>query len=491
MPAPDPETDNHTETDPELAAEQAHLAGSRAQLARMRDRTASMDSAAAGDWVSQQYLESTFALRMTALEDDPTVPLFFGRLDYERAARTSTSAAGTSRRGRRADGDRLAGRRSACRSTGPAATEPMGVGLRRRFGFQHGRLTAYEDEHLDGAAEQRGALSDPRGRDRAAARRADARHRGHHPARAGRHRARRPVASRSACRARPAPARPRSACTARRTCSTRTASSSPARACWWSGRTRSFLRYIGDVLPALGEIDARQTTVEELVGRTLAGSAGDAIRGADPAAVATLKGDARMAEVLRAGGLVARRPADRGAGRAARRAPVAGRRRTRSRRSSTSCAPAGSGTAPARAMLPQRLAHPVLVADGARRRLPRRPGAERRGPQPAGQGLRRRSCGPRSTRPGWCSGCSSEPDFLAAAADGILDADEQAACCWAKPPRSPGAARWSLPDAVLIDEAADLVERTPSPGAHRARRGPGPLADDAARRRPAVLAPAR
>jgi hypothetical protein len=56
----------------------------------------------------------------------------------------------------------------------------------------------------------------------------------------------------------------------------------------------------------------------------------------------------------------------------------------------------------------------------------------------------------------------SDPDFLAAAADGILDADEQALLRWRKPPKSPGTARWSLADAVLLDEAADLVERTPS-----------------------------
>ena len=118
-------------------------------------------------------------------------------------------------------------------------TEPMGVELRRRFGFQHGEMTAYEDEALRLRRRRSSEHSrDPRGRDRAAARRPDARHRRHHPARAGRHRPLRPRASRSACRARPAPARPRSGCTARRTCSTRTATSSPGRACWWSGRTR-------------------------------------------------------------------------------------------------------------------------------------------------------------------------------------------------------------------------------------------------------------
>ena len=50
----------------------------------MRDRTAGLDSAAAGDWVSRQFLESAMLRRMKALADDPTVPLFFGRLDYDR-----------------------------------------------------------------------------------------------------------------------------------------------------------------------------------------------------------------------------------------------------------------------------------------------------------------------------------------------------------------------------------------------------------------------
>ena len=48
----------------ELAREQEHLAESRRQLARMRERTASMDGSAAADWVSREFLESTFALRM-------------------------------------------------------------------------------------------------------------------------------------------------------------------------------------------------------------------------------------------------------------------------------------------------------------------------------------------------------------------------------------------------------------------------------------------
>ena len=101
MPTPTP-TSIHSDSDPDsdaapiddLAAERAHLAGSRAALARMRARTASLDSSAAGDWVSRQFLESAIYRRMKALEDDPTVPLFFGRLDYSELAKTDEDFAG-------------------------------------------------------------------------------------------------------------------------------------------------------------------------------------------------------------------------------------------------------------------------------------------------------------------------------------------------------------------------------------------------------------
>jgi DNA helicase IV len=56
----------------------------------------------------------------------------------------------------------------------------------------------------------------------------------------------------------------------------------------------------------------------------------------------------------------------------------------------------------------------------------------------------------------------SDPDLLAEAAGGLLDADEQRAIQWPTPPRGPGSARWSAADAVLVDEARDLIERIPS-----------------------------
>ncbi len=58
----------------------------------------------------------------------------------------------------------------------------------------------------------------------------------------------------------------------------------------------------------------------------------------------------------------------------------------------------------------------------------------------------------------------SDSAFLAAAAEGILDAGEQQALLWSKPPKGPGSASWSVHDAVLVDEVSDLLERTPSLG---------------------------
>ena len=47
---------------------------------------------------------------------------------------------------------------------------------------------------------------------------------------------------------------------------------------------------------------------------------------------------------------------------------------------------------------------------------------------------------------------------------GILTEAEQAALRWARPPRSVRSARWSAADAVLVDEAAGLIDRLPSFG---------------------------
>ena len=58
----------------------------------------------------------------------------------------------------------------------------------------------------------------------------------------------------------------------------------------------------------------------------------------------------------------------------------------------------------------------------------------------------------------------SDAEFLAAHAEGILSDEEQKQILWAKPARSVKSAQWSAADAVLIDEATDLVARTHSLG---------------------------
>ncbi|MFS8199238.1 HelD family protein [Streptomyces sp. CWNU-52B] len=51
-----------------------------------------------------------------------------------------------------------------------------------------------------------------------------------------------------------------------------------------------------------------------------------------------------------------------------------------------------------------------------------------------------------------------DPAVLAAAAEGVLDADEQRSILWARPPRSWKSARWTAADLVLLDEVAGLIE---------------------------------
>jgi DNA helicase IV len=227
------------------------------------------------------------------------------------------------------------------------------------------------------------------------------------------------------------------------------------------GPNASFLRYIRDVLPALGEIDAKQTTIVELVADTLARlQSRTGIRGEDTAAVATLKGDARMAAVLERAlwshvatpteGLVVPRGARRWRVATYEIDEVIAALRHR-----------GVRYGAARTMLPQSLAHRILVKmelagdapddrvqDSVARSKPVKDYVNAIWPAVDPRRLLWRLL--------------SDPPFLAAAADGILDPAQQMTLLWPRPPRSPGVARWSLADAVLLDEAADLVQRTPS-----------------------------
>jgi DNA helicase IV len=221
------------------------------------------------------------------------------------------------------------------------------------------------------------------------------------------------------------------------------------------GPNRSFLRYIEQVLPALGELEVRRSTVDDLVARV-------EIRGGDTAAAARIKGDARMADVLRravrSGITMPTEPC----------VVIRGSRRWRipaheMEDMARELLDRGIRYDAARAALPQRIAHAVLVRMEASGEAPddRVQDAVARNPavkatvkavwppvDPARLVLR----------------LLSAPDFLAEQAEGLLTADEQKQILWQKPPRSVRTARWSAADAVLIDEVTDLVERTPSLG---------------------------
>ncbi|QIK65214.1 AAA family ATPase [Nocardioides sp. HDW12B] len=454
----------------ELASERAHLTSSREHLARMRARAASMDSSAAADWVSRMLLDSAQGRRLKALEDDPTVPLFFGRLDY---------ADGHPEAGR----PFYIGRRHVSDESGDpmvvdwrapislpfyraSTRDALGVATRRRFGFQHGRVTAFEDERLSGGD----AVTES----------------DEHWSRILEEEIERPrvgpmrdiVAtiqpeqdvivradlSESIC-VQGAPGTGKTAVGLHRAAYLLYAYREQLRrqGVLVVGPNESFLRYIGDVLPALGEIEAQQTTIEQLAGATLSGvRATYTIRGEDPADVATLKGDARLAEVVRravwshltapAEGLVVPRGARRWRVPTYRVEEIVAELRGR-----------GVRYGAARAMLPQRLAHAILLAmeeagdspddrvqDAVARSQPVKKYAAAVWPAVDPAKLVHRLL--------------SDAQFLASCADGLLDEDEQRRLLWTKPARAAGSVRWSLADAVLVDEAADVVERTASLG---------------------------
>jgi DNA helicase IV len=449
----------------ELELERAHLEASRRDLARMRERTSRLDSSAAGDWVSQMYLESAMYARMKALEDDPTVPLFFGRLDYEQDHPEHGARFYIGRRHvTDANGDPMVVDWRAPISLPfyrGSAREPMGVHLRRRFGFQRGQVTSYEDEALTSGATQEYSriLEEEIERPRVGPMRdivATIQPEQDVIVRAD--------LAESVC-VQGAPGTGKTAVGLHRAAYLLYAHRDQLtrQGVMVVGPNASFLGYIADVLPALGEIQAEQTTIEDLTGKTMARlNARYAIRGEDPADVATLKGDARMAEVMRralwsqvtipAEGLVVPRGARRWRVATYEVEEIVAELRRR-----------GVRYGAARGMLAQRLAHAILlrmedagdapddrVQDSVARSRPVKQYVDQVWPAVDPGRLVHRLL--------------SDADFLATAADGLLEPEEQARLLWAKPSKAPTSARWSLADAVLVDEAADLVERTPSVG---------------------------
>ncbi|MFI9246906.1 HelD family protein [Streptomyces sp. NPDC053086] len=216
------------------------------------------------------------------------------------------------------------------------------------------------------------------------------------------------------------------------------------------GPNRTFLHYIAEVLPALGETGVRQSTLLDEIARHPA-------TGSDPVATATVKHDPRMAEVLRRA-LYARVTTDG----VTDLAVPDGSYRWR--------VPAGelaAIVAEVRAEEPPYAVGRERVRTRVVRRLRER--AERRsGTLPASWVRRIERARPLTAQLDavWPKARPEEVlaelltngAVLARAADGLLDPEEQAALRRPRPPRSDKSARWSAADLVLLDELAGLIE---------------------------------
>ncbi|MEU5309212.1 UvrD-helicase domain-containing protein [Streptomyces sp. NPDC021562] len=432
----------------------------------MREDVESLDIRdVTANWVNAEVLARQIDERIKALADLSDTPLFFGRLDYLHAPGADQAEG--------ADGERFyIGRRHVHDHDGDpmvidwrapvsqpfyraSKKDPLDIGLRRRFGYTRGEITAYEDEHLSDpgeAARTSKLLQQEIERPRVGPMRdivATIQPEQDEIVRSG--------LGGTVC-VQGGPGTGKTAVGLHRVAYLLYAHRErlARTGTLVIGPNRSFLHYIEQVLPALGELTVQQATVDDLVGRHVE------LRGSDDAAAAVVKGDARMAEVLRravyAHVTMPTEPV----------VVVRGSRRWR--------VPAyeledivrelldrGIRYGAAREALPQRIAHAVLVQ------------MERSGEAPDDRvqdSVARNAAVKAAVKQVWppvdpaklVLRLLTDADFLAEHADGILTEDEQKTILWAKPVRSVKSARWSPADAVLIDEATDLVERTHSLG---------------------------
>ncbi|NNN37654.1 AAA family ATPase [Streptomyces sp. S3(2020)] len=455
-----------TPVDDPLGRERSHLAESRAALRAMREDAESLDiSDVTANWVNAQILERQIGERIKALADLSDTPLFFGRLDYLHAPGIDLAEG--------ADGERFyIGRRHVHDHGGDpmvidwrapvsqpfyraSKKDPMDIALRRRFGYTRGDITAYEDEHLSDPAEAATTsklLQQEIERPRVGPMRdivATIQPEQDEIVRSG--------LGGTVC-VQGGPGTGKTAVGLHRVAYLLYAHRErlARTGTLVIGPNRSFLHYIEQVLPALGELAVKQATVDDLVAGKVE------VRGADDAAAAVIKGDARMAEVLRRAvyshvtpptePVVVVRGSRRWRVPAYELQDIVGELLDRDIRYGA-----------ARDALPQRIAHAVLVQ------------MERSGEAPDDRvqdAVARNSAVKAAVKEVWppvdpaklVLRLLTDADFLAVHADGVLGEDEQKTILWAKAVRSVKSAKWSAADAVLIDEATDVVERTHSLG---------------------------
>ena len=462
------DTDQKT-ADGTIAAERAHLARSREFLHLMRENVLTLaQNPMAADRVSLEYLKADLYRRAEALKDLPDAPLFFGRLDYSELAESDKDFAGADFHiGRRhvhdPDGTPvvLDWRAPVSRPFYRASqSDAMGLTLRRRFGFAGGALTAFEDERFTGSGETGNRSDDPLSnpsklliteieRPRSGPMRdivATIQPEQDDIVRAG--------AGTTVC-VQGAPGTGKTAVGLHRVAYLLYAHKElvTRRGVIVVGPNLAFLSYIRNVLPALGELDVTQTTVTGLVAST-------PVRAADTDEAAVVKGDARMAEVLSKAlwsqirtpreALVVSRGSRRLRLPAHEIEALAAELRERGVRYGTG-----------RDLLAHRIAHVLLTQleaagetcddrthDAVRRAAPVRRCVDEVWPKADPKKL--------------VFALLSSQDLLIQNGFGLLSAAEIAAIAWQKPPRGLGTAPWTRADQVLIDEAADLIERTPS-----------------------------
>ncbi|MFJ7422099.1 HelD family protein [Streptomyces uncialis] len=451
-----------------LALERAHLAASRAALRGMRDDVESLDiKDVTANWVNAAALQHQIELRIKALADLAHTPLFFGRLDFLRAPGTADDpdadpgAGEVFYVGRRhvhdAAGDPMVIDWRARVSQAfyrASKKDPMDIGLRRRFGYTGGDLTAYEDERLSDPAEESrtsALLQREIERPRVGPMRdivATIQPEQDEIVRGG--------LSGTVC-VQGGPGTGKTAVGLHRVAYLLYAHRDrlARTGTLVIGPNRSFLQYIEQVLPALGELRVQQATVADLVAHV-------EVRATDGPAAALVKGDARMAEVLSralrsyvsapAGPVVVVRGSRRWRVPADELAAMVDELRAR-----------GLRYGAAREALPQRIAHAVLVR------------MEQSGEAPDDRvqdAVARDRAVKALVKEVWppvdpaklVLRLLSDAEFLAEHAEGLLSGEEQRAVLWERPARGVRSARWSAADAVLVDEARDLVERTQSLG---------------------------
>ena len=447
-----------------LSRERGHLASSRAALRSMREDVESLDiSDVTANWVNAEVLAHQIDERIKALADLSDTPLFFGRLDYLHPPGAEEAEGAQGERfyiGRRhvhdAEGDPMVIDWRAPVSQPfyrASKKDPMDIALRRRFGYTGGDLTAYEDEHLSDPAEAARTsklLQQEIERPRVGPMRdivATIQPEQDEIVRSG--------LGGTVC-VQGGPGTGKTAVGLHRVAYLLYAHRErlARTGTLVIGPNKSFLHYIEQVLPALGELSVRQATVDDLVAHV-------EVRGTDDAA-AVVKGDARMAEVLRRAvySHVSMPTEQVVVVRGSRRWRVPAYEIEETVRELLS---RDIRYGAAREALPQRIAHAVLVQ------------MERSGEAPDDRvqdAVARNSAVKAAVKAIWppvdpaklVLRLLADADFLAVHAQGVLSEDEQKTILWTKPARSVKSAKWSAADAVLIDEAHDIVARTPSLG---------------------------